>query len=251
MNTKRKILVIGRHGDTPKGVQFTDPSYDSITPESVGRLYANAGRVFGPFVDESKIGLGNTFVRHSNKQRTKYTAQAMLAGAFALQPVPQSYEELDGLGFGNARISLDDRLSYEHMKFHDEASQRETAEHYIANWIANPDMTEYKGAAITPYRDALRAAKSTLRDSVLGLTEEEKYIGFLTSHASIAEAVVFSALQPVETKDSFNFGEIGGPFEREGFGTLVLDYNEGSGLYQARFERNGQNYDVDLQELMN
>lgn len=82
--TNRKILVFGRHGEAPQ--KEGGGSLDSLIPETITDFYARVGCPLQAFVAEQGITTERTYLHHSPAVRTRYTGEAILVGAFNLQP---------------------------------------------------------------------------------------------------------------------------------------------------------------------
>jgi hypothetical protein len=250
MNVKRKILVLTRHGQTPKGIAGNSPAYDSITPESVVSLYENVGGSLQDFVEENDIIPEDAFLRHSDKQRTLATGKAILAGAFALQPAPRTQEDLVRMNIEDIDVLEDSRLGYEGTKFNEPEILKDMSL-YLDRWFANPDAMKYEGVEITPFNEVIGKGRVALEDSFAQmLGSEKKDLGVLATHASITEALTIAALNSARRTPVKSFNDFGGQFDKEGFATINLDYNSKAGLYEARLFRNGQDYRVDLANLI-
>lgn len=102
--SNRKILVFSRHG---KALQREDgSSIDSLVPETVTDLYTRVGCPLQAFVTEQGITAERTYLHHSPAVRTRYTEEAILIGAFNLEPrsgenPPQSIDDLSNYNFRN------------------------------------------------------------------------------------------------------------------------------------------------------
>jgi len=247
MKTQRKVLVLSRHGETPKKGSERG---DALVPESVVRLYENTGRSIRPFVQGLNIQPKDSFLRHSDKARTLYTGQAILAGAFNLQPFPQSQEDLAEIDFSEVDTQEDPRLGYENTKYNEEEMFRDMPA-YFEEWFADPTATTYKGVEITPFNEVIERSRRCLVDALGNVIEGGKDLGVLSTHGSIADAMAIAALNSARSTPITSFDELGGLFDREGFATLILDSPPGPGPYQATLQRDGQGYDVDLGNLRN
>lgn len=246
MKTQRKVILLTRHGETPKKGSRRG---DALVPESVTRLYENTGGSIRPFVQGFNIQPKDSFLIHSDKVRTLYTGQAILAGAFGLTPVPQSQEDLAEIDFSGVDTREDPRLGYEGTKYNEEEMFRDMPA-YFERWFADPTATTYDGVPITPFNEVIEKSRNCLVDALGNVIEGGKDLGVLSTHGSIVDAMAIAALNSARSTPITSFDELGGMFDREGFATLILDQLR-SGSYQATLQRDGQNYDIDLGNLRN
>ena len=249
METERKILVISRHGKTPNGEDGL--SLDSLLPESVNSLYEKARAELGDETAAYNILPHASFLRHSDKVRTLNTGRSILAGIFGFEPKPEREEDLEeSPHFRRIETAEDEMLSYENLKFNEDAIITLGLPQYIERWFAQPDATKYEGVEITPFNELLRTRRPCLADAVRILVRN-KDIGVLGTHASIADALTMIAVNSARKTPVTSFDEIGGQFEKEDFATLRVDYNPKSQIYEARLSRKEQDYKVDIGELLN
>ena len=245
MDTKRKIIVLTRHGDTP---EVDGERQDAVTDKSVRKLYDYTGSPLASFVRENNVSPQKVFLRHSDKKRTFYTGEAILAGALGFKPIPQSQDDLDKLDFSGVDIQEHTGLGYEGVLYN-EAELKKDLDGYIAKWFSDPKATTYEGIEITPYNEVIGASRKTLVDALGLAVNGEKGLGVLASHASIVEALTINAINSGRKNPVKNFDELGGLFEREEFATIFLDHKNKSSSYKAKLEREGKNYKMDLSSL--
>ena len=134
MNTKRKMLLWTRHGDTSV---VEGERQDSITPESIIRLYKEGGAILRPFILGEDVKSNEIFLRHTKKKRTHYTLMALLARAF--DHTLSSLEKDLVIPITDLDIAIDPRLDYEDIKFNEEALERDL-EAYTRSWISDPTL---------------------------------------------------------------------------------------------------------------
>jgi len=245
MNTKRKVIVLARHGDTPiiDGIR-----QDAVTNASIKRLYESVGDSLVSYVQDNDVTAQRSFLRHSDKKRTLYTGKAILAGTLGLQPLPQSYHDLDKLDFSGLDIQEHSGLGYEGTKYNEPVLLK-NPEDYLIRWFTNPEATTYEGVEITPYKEVIETGRKTLVDALEVAIDGKKDLGVLATHASIVEALTLAAINSAKETPAVSFDEFGGMFEREGFATIFLDQKEKAGTYQARLERDGKSYKIDIANL--
>ena len=213
MDTKRKIIVLTRHGDTP---EVDGERQDAVTDKSVRKLYDYTGSPLASFVRENNVSPQKVFLRHSDKKRTFYTGEAILAGALGFKPIPQSQDDLDKLDFSGVDIQEHTGLGYEGVLYNATELNKDF-EGYLIRWLSDPQATEYEGVKITPYNQVIRTGRKTLVDALGLAINGEKDLGVLASHASVVEALTISAVNSGRKSPVKNFNEIGGLFDREGF----------------------------------
>ncbi|MBS3098700.1 hypothetical protein J4462_00650 [Candidatus Pacearchaeota archaeon] len=245
MDTKRKIIVLARHGDTPV---VDGKRQDALTDESVRNIYGKAESSLAQFVIEYGVTPQRTFLRHSDKRRTVYTGKAILAGALGLRPIPQSSSDLDTLDFSDLDIQEHSGLGYEGSKYNEPVLMK-NPEDYLVRWFANPRATTYECVEITPYQKVIDSGRKTLVDALGIAISGERDLGVVATHSSIVEALTLAAVNSARKNPAANFDEIGGLFEREGFATILLDQKEKAGTYKARLERDGESYEVNVSNL--
>ena len=248
MKTKRKTLVITRHGKTPINPE-NNMSMDNLLDESVQSIHRNTGDSLRDFVVEYDVRPEDSFVKHSGKKRTVYTAKAILSGAFGLQ-FPQSEADLDRLNLRDINFSEDPMLSYEGIKSNTDKFFKDMSG-YTNRWFADPDATQYDGVEITSFNDLIKTRKNTLVDALGYMINGDKDLGILSTHGTIAEPLVMAAINsgrfgaPVTS-----FDQIGGQFDKEDYATITLDHNPRSDSYLARIERDSLAYRVDVRKLI-
>ena len=247
--TNRKILVFGRHGEAPQKVG--GGSVDTLVPETVTDIYARVGCPLQAFVAEQGITTERTYLQHSPAVRTRYTGEAILVGAFNLQPrsgenPPESVDDLFNYSFRNDTYR-DTRLSfgkpYINMAIYN--ANNAVCNGNVDYWLAHPEATEHDGAAIEPYSSVEPRIREATKDAVRRLMDDYDF-GVLVAHAGLTETVaatLIGSAQRVEKCD-----DIGGGFAMAQGAQLVIDKTP-TGLWTARVERNGQSYKVDLDKL--
>lgn len=246
---KRKILVLSRHGKAPQ--KEDGGSIDSLVPETVTDLYERVGSPLRVFVEE-EITAERTYLHHSPAVRTRYTGEAILIGAFNLEPrsgenPPRFIEDLSNYNFRNDTYT-DPRLffgkPYINMAVYN--ANGAVCNGNLDYWLKNLDATEHDGAPIESYRSVEARARAATTDAVQRFMRDEYDFGVLVTHAGIVDtvaAVLIGTAQLVESS-----ADIGGGFAMAQGAQLVLDKTPG-GVYTATLERNGVKYNVDLEKL--
>lgn len=232
---------------TPEGAN-NSISYDAVIPESIERLAQSGYEHLFDFVNGQGITYHQAFLTHSEKKRTLYTGKAILSGAFDIKPRPTSQEEADNISFGELEIEKDARLDYEDLQINRDAAKRDGELVYLTNWMANPESNSYEGLSITPFNELVRSRRFCLANAINRLSSE-KDLGILVTHCAIAEPIAISIVNSARKNPVKSFEEIGGLFDKEDFATLIIDYNQKSGLVEARFVRKDREYKVNLQNL--
>lgn len=249
MAIQQKRLVISRHGECPQKPE--GGSVDQLTDAGVRSLYSIGKEQLAAFVQENGVTPHTTFLRHSDKVRTHDTGMGLIAGAFGV-PMPQTSDELRDILLDGLNIEEDLRLGYGDLTFNLDAMRPIPeglgTEGYAKSWTANPYATRMNGEVITPFGHVYwTKARPHLVDALGNLMSDDAKLGVTVSHGGgCVDAVAMAAVGTPHLDD------IGGPFQMAGNAHLVLDHNTRSGTYSnARLERNGQRYNVDLQGLMN
>ncbi len=248
--TNRKILVFGRHGEAPP--KPGGGSLDTLFPETVTDIYARVGCPLQTFVIEQGITAERTYLHHSPAVRTRYTGEAILVGAFNLQPregknPPQSVDDLSNYSFRNDTY-YDPRLlfgkPYVNMAVYN--ANNAVCNENVDYWLGNPEATEHDGAPIEAYKSVEARIRAATTDAVQRFMRDDYDFGVLITHAGLTETVaatLIGSAQRVEKCD-----DIGGGFAMAQGAQLVID-KTASGIYTAKVERNGLSYKVDLDKL--
>ena len=247
MKTKRKIILLTRHGITSNE---PDSGRDNLTSDSIIRLYEDTGGFLRESIGSEEIVPQNSFLWYSDKKRTLYTGKAILAGAFKRLPSPKSQEDLGEIDLECVDIQEDPRLSYEGTKYNEKALYSDMSG-YFDRWFADPTANTYEGVEITPYNQVIETGRRCLVDALGNVLSGGKDLGVLATHGSIVDAINMVAINSARSTPFMDFDEIGGQFDREHFAALVLDHNQKSGAYEAKLVRDGQDYKVDLANLIN
>lgn len=243
MATKRKLLVIQRHG-VKRG--------DDIIPESIQRLYDNVGGDLAQsFILPYGVTQTNIMLWHSNKPRTKYTGRAIIAGALSLHPRPEKQEDLDDLF---ARLpSLDSlevpMLGYDDLTINSEAEDRLSEKEYMDLWVSDPDSNVLEGKPNTAFNKVIQTRGDYLRGLVKSLVRSIKDLALLTTHCGISEPLMLSLMNSARQTPA-KLEDIGGIFQMEQYAQLILDQSAGD-RYTATLKRNESSYPVDLQRFLN
>lgn len=245
----RKILLIGRHGKAPQRPE--GGSFDELVPEAVGEICRDVGVPLQEAVQDIKQE--DTFLTHTDAVRTLYTGQAVLVGAFDMQPSegtnpPQSHEDLALYDFSRIDTTEDLRFKIEDIHCNLEVYKRDGGNAIINYWLANPTATEHDGVEIVPYESLRGRVMEGTRAGINSLASGDKDLGIIASHASIAEPVVMSLINSARKVPIERVEDIGGSFGMAEFAQLEL-VRTPSGMYTARLKVKDEEYDVDLYKL--
>ncbi|MEK6922042.1 MAG: hypothetical protein AABX82_09185 [Nanoarchaeota archaeon] len=251
--TNRKILVFSRHGKAPQ--REDGGSIDSLVPETVTDLYTRVGCPLQAFVTEQGITAERTYLHHSPAVRTRYTGEAILAGAFNLQPrsgenPPRSIDDLSNYNFRNDTYT-DPRLffgkPYINMTVYN--ANNAVCNGNMDYWLDNPDATEHDGAAIESYRSVEARVSTATKDALQRLMNNDwdgYDFGVLITHAGLIDTVATTLIGTAQRVEKC--ADIGGGFAMAQGAQLVID-KTATGVYTAHVERDGQRYKVDLDKL--
>ncbi len=248
--TNRKILVFGRHGKAPQ--RDDGGSIDSLVPETVTDLYTRVGCPLQAFVTQEGITAERTYLHHSPAVRTRYTAEAILIGAFNLKPrsgenPPRSIDDLSNYNFRNDTYN-DDRLffgkPYVNMTLYN--ANGAVCNGNMDYWLKNPDATEHDGVPIESYTSVEARIQAATTDAVQRFMRDEYDFGVLITHAGLTETVAATLIGTAQRVASS--ADIGGGFAMAQGAQVVIDKTP-RGVYTATLERNGQKYNVDLERL--
>ncbi len=252
MTAERKILLIGRHGKAPK--KAGGGSLDELVPEAITEVYQKVGVPLSGQIEEYNITTEGVFVRHTNAVRTRFTAQAILAGAFDLKPSsgnspPTSVEDLGNYDFSNFEVLEEPRFNIPkpdgiNLKVYSEQGPAANVDY----WLANPSATEHEGVPIETYESIRARMTAGILDAVGNLVSDGKDLGLVVIHATHAEPAVIALVNTARSMPVAKTEEIGGAFEMGEFAQLTIEGTAG-GVYRAKFERKGQKYDVDITKL--
>lgn len=248
METQRKYLLMTRHGVAPQIPGHG--SADAIKPESIVNLYNSVGQQLHNSLQEAGIFPARSFINHSDKVRTKYTAQAIASGAFGLKPAPSCQEDLARI----ESLSLIDTQAVPALGFSDiQTSNKLIAKGtraYVDFWVANPNAREYEGEAMMSFSEMSKRGKDYLANVLLSLMNNDKRFGIIATHAGNVESMAMPLINSARSKPIASLDEIGGAFDMEQNALLSLDYNPASGMYsKVTLSRNGQVFPVDLRNL--
>ncbi len=257
--TKRKALIIGRHGKAPQKPE--GGSYDVLTESSFDELYLK-GLKLGEYV----LGHGYTpersFLVHTPKERTKHTGQAILVGAYDMRPEegnhpPKSAEDLENY---NA-LSLidthkDSRLLYGYP-FDDgrddgnlELYKRFGAAPVVNFWLSNPEAEEHIGEKIVPGATALSDCYNSAAENIERILKGGKDFGVMIAHAARVEGLLIPLINSARASPIKEVDDIGGVCEMGEHGELFIDVNNGE-FAEAHLNYKGEDYKVDITEFMN
>jgi hypothetical protein len=250
MNTP-KILLIGRHGNAPK--RPDGGSMDELLPESVPEVYERVGKPLHERVLEYEITSGRTFLRHSKYTRTKATGQAVLVGAFDIQPrtgenPPSCQEDLENYDFLDIEISEDPKLKFVEPWTNMKIYKEQGADVVIDFWIANPEAEQHEDEPIRPYNIVSSDCRAVVKENIKRLLSDGKDLGIIVTHGSIVEPCIFTLIDTVRDSPVRKISEIGGAFDMAEFAPLVIEQSPG-GVYTAKLRLRDQDYKVDLERL--
>jgi len=252
MEAIKKVLIITRHGKSPQkpiGVG----SLDELFPDSVTSLFLNTGVPLQQFVIEYGVNPWDSFLRHSGRERTLYTGQAILAGALRLEPKigenpPRSQEDLENYPYDGIAIQADPRLGYDDVLLNDKPVEDGMGvSEYLQRWVDDPNAETFEGAPITSFNDVLQTGKANLVGALVNLIHGNKDLGVLATHALLVEPIVMTA---TNLTGPGSLDRIGGLFDMEEHARITIEKNLG-GPYRARLQRGDKFYaTVDLDTLL-
>ena len=244
----RKIILIGRHGKAPQRPE--GGSEDTLVPEAISEIYTNTGIPLQAIVEELGIKPETTFLRHTDAVRTKYTGQAVLIGAFNMQPSsgenpPKSQEDLakyDGLKLINTAEESNLNIGKDicNIKIYKQHEFGPGMDY----WLKNPDATEHEGEKIQSYRSVDARCREGMKNSIATLVQNNKDLGVLVTHTTITEPIAVALINSGRKIPVEKISDIGGTFKMAEFAQLVIDQE--NGVYKTTFELKGQRYNVNL-----
>jgi len=254
---ERKIILLGRHGSAPQ--KPTGGSEDWLEIGVVNHLYHEVGVPLKEEIGECGIIPERTFLRHTNKNRTKTTGQAVLTGVFANQydgtSAPTSEEDLKKFGevLDKINTSEDPRFNIgKPYNINMDVYLRTGSAGNVNYALQNPDSIRHQGKTIESGRSLKARTAAGVHDNIALLTTEDLFdMGVIVSHGTVAEYPVLALVNTSRGRSPAidNVEEIGGPIGMSEFAILRVDKDKRSGLYTAELELKDQKYDVDLQKL--
>lgn len=226
MDTVRKVIVIARHGDYTSS-DTEGSSLDTLTDASVQNMYAQS------LAFETTIGLdcqtGKAFVFHSDKDRTRNTAKARLAGIRRMTPAPQTEADLERMQFDGILFRQDPRLSYRDIRM------KEVGHEYCEWMLANRNATQKEGVEITSFQQIYVTRKTLLGDAVRFMENGNFGLGFISTHSPLADIIVLGAVD--SARDSLLTQYVGGQFNKGDIAYLLMDIKIRSRTTDARLIR--------------
>lgn len=227
---------------------------EDLTPETVPRLYDGMGGTLRDFVQAYNLAPEQVSLRHSPKIRTKYTGEAVMAGAFQLLPKPTRQEDLAALvkslydqGLDVLEVPI---LGYADLTLNMDAVKTLGETKYMNVWMNNPDSDTIEGKPNSSFNHVIRTRGAYLREFVNGFAQCTRDLAHLSTHGGNVDALVLSLANSARTVPA-TLTDIGGMFEMEHYAQLVLDQKGKSGSYKASLQRNGSTYPVDFKRFLN
>lgn len=252
MAAERILLLWGRHGVAPQKPE--GGSMDELVPESVTRLHGK-----GQQYQEEIAALGATvdtsLQRYTNKVRTQYTGQALIAGALGLVhanelEAPRSQEDLAGYNLRGLNILPERGFNIGrpniNMAVYKDPQRGPNA--CLDYWLANPNATEHEGEPIESFNSIYERALTGSRMTLTTALDADKRFGVVTGHATTIEPVVLGLVNSGRTIPVEKIADIGGGFGMEEVAEMYIE-RSGS-VYTARLNIKGQDHRVDLGRLL-
>lgn len=252
MRSRMFYLVLGRHGKAqqkPEG-----GSVDALVPGAVGEIYEAAKTQLFSELLRKIVQLPGTFLRHTDKKRTMYSAQALLIGAFALPAegedssyTPQTQEDLQKYGLLQFIDTAEDpRLgigTVEPCNLNVYKDKERGAAACLNYALQHPEATQHEGVPIEPLTSLGPRTTAVVQSSLDTLVQGRKDLGVMISHATIIEHPVLALINTARQTPIIDINDIGGAFDMGEFAVLRVEQTDG-GFYTAALERKGQKYDV-------
>jgi len=258
MDTQRRIILVGRHGD--KEVVVTDKKKvktGRITPESIVSLYQK-GKDFSGQANEIDAELGSTVLRISDQNRTRASAQAFLIGALGIPRIDGTFQsptdeaDLDKFDYGVLETTVEPGLSYVHEDFSDKGYRKVGMERYIDNLLQNPDSEEFMGESMVSLNEWRERANPPVRRLINYVVSDESGIvlGVAITHNGPGEVSILDLINTGRSTPIENMGDIGGTLAVEDIAQLTVDRTKG-GLYTVTLGYKGMDHKVDLAKYLN
>ena len=253
----KKVILIGRHGNAPPHQPPNVGSMDTLFPASIERLH-KIGQGLDEIVADCK---GKTFVRHSVKKRTLYTAQAILIGALGMDPLknhnhpPSNEQHLSNYDWTDINIGVAPALCYPEIYMNEDVytANKNNPTENINFWLQNPDAFHHPhmaskngGQLIIPYRVIDGYVKSCGKGNLGKLLGDEYDMGTIISHAGLSEVYIIGLINSGRKNPITDVKEIGGPFQMEELAILTFENRD-----VGKLEFHGQTFKVDLNKYMN
>lgn len=243
----RKIIVLGRHGRSPQDPSGSG-SLDAIMPESIESLYtAGMNGFYGPLM-LSGVRPRDSAIWHSDKVRTKYTAQALAAGAFGFLPSPKTQEELTHPFLCDIDTNVHRGLCYTNLTLAPNFLKL-GAKKGLEFYAANPSATDFEGVPNVSFNEIIARGRDCTKDVFRKMFDYGKRFGIMTTHSILAEPTMLALVNSDRTSPTTDLDAIGGPFEMEDFAVITLDTLQ-SGDTKARLWRNRTEYPIDFRKVI-
>jgi len=241
MNTRRAVIGIARHGVT--ATDDEGMSLDLVTDESIQRMY-DQETTFG-----ERMGVdpaADALILHSDKERTRATALARLAGIRNMTPRPVRQSDTRNYRFNQAILIRDELLSYEDLTLNNKAVNRMGLPAYTDWMLAHRHATQMEGMPVTPFQTIYDTRKPVLRTALHGIDAEKYRLILIATHGAIVDALGMAAVDAARVTPVTRFEEAGGQFEKEGIAYIIIDRKEKSGSEHARMHRHDTEFPIDL-----
>jgi hypothetical protein len=262
------IVIATRHGKTPsnaQGITLEGKEGDRITPESVQDLYRAGRKDLATLLEDTKIGAirnEDIAIRHSNKNRTLVTPQALITGMQSVNQKfeePKSQEDLPRYNFSGMDIKEDSRISYKsgNASVHEKLFKAEkTGINQILNhWLRNPLTNkhaheQYGEAKIEPFISVYKRTKESLQEALEDVRTGKHKAFFLGSHGSLKEPMILSVLYAAGARNVRDIEQIGGPVEKEEYFVILVRQNKRTGRDEGLVRFRGRAFTFDLDNFM-
>ncbi|MCX6707920.1 MAG: hypothetical protein NT001_07375 [Candidatus Woesearchaeota archaeon] len=263
---KRKILLIGRHGEAPQKPE--GGSKDELLPEAFSKIYLGTGMHLRKLVEDYGLLPEMAFLRHTPKVRTRYTGQTILISGFNMQPSegktpPKSAEDLAKYDLSMIESIEDKRLLYSHPcnLSGDNRDDFNLAlfrqgkpgqEKNINYWLNTPDTDIYEGELTVPGRAIIKDCREVTQDNLRKLVSRKnnKDLGVSVAHAGRVDICLIHLINSGRSgsRQIRDIMDIGGICNMGEFATLSL---EDMGLdYKANLEYRGSKFNVMLDRIL-
>jgi len=262
----RKVMIIGRHGDTPKD-EKTGGSLDMLLENSFGSVFEKSRRERALLFGDEPIAHNEIRSITSPRKRTQQTTRAstvpFVKGRQAYTPKNEK-ELIERHGRDMERIQLTTTplLDYErevdgkkvpiaNMRVYKEKNGAETI---INHWMQNPTATEHRfketKQEIKPYYQLYGELKSVLANGIATLLSTDTKVVDLRSHGTVVEPALAVIAESGGAKIR-NLADLGGEVPKEGYGVLVIDVDPKTQQYRALLKVNNRIFQANIENIMN